>query len=59
MAFMTFSRIVFKNKKKTFLVPICVPFIVYLLPSLVNYRPYMTLLVSWQGAKSKVFLKNS
>ena len=58
---MSLKTTVFKNKKKHFLTPQFCSFIVYLLPSLVNYWTYMTLLLSREGVtkdwyhKSKCF----
>ena len=49
MAFMTLKTIVFQIKKK---LRKLVPFIVCLLPSLVNDRRNMTLLVPREGVKS-------
>ena len=51
MAFMTLKTIVFQNEKKTFQLRNFVPFIVCLLPGLVNYRLKMTLFL--QGKVSK------
>ena len=54
MAFKTLKTIVFQ--KKNFHFP---PFIVCLLPSLVNYRPNKTILLSREGAKGPGVTKST
>ena len=54
MAFMTLKTIVSQNKKHFAFFP----FIVCLLPSLVNYKPNMTILLSWEGVKDGVTKSN-
>ena len=51
MAFMTLKQLFSKIKKKHFNFAILVPFIVCLLPSLVNYSPNMTLFLPWKSVK--------
>ena len=51
MAFRTLKTIVLQNKKSTFLLRNFVHFIVCLLPSLVNYRPNTTILLSMEDDK--------
>ena len=54
MTFMNLNTIVFPNKKKNFQLRDFVPFIVSLLPSLFNYRPNMTKLLSREVVKGIV-----
>ena len=49
MAFITLKTIVFQNEKKTFQLRNFVPFIVCLLPGLVNYWLKMPLFLSREG----------